>query len=206
LDFYIDDIVIHSETADECLGKLKKVLDAAPEYGLKMKWKKCRFLQSSTTFLGRQVGGGEIKPGPEKTNAIRKFAMPQKIKAVQSFLGLTGFFRQFIKNYSLIAKPLTNLLRKYVKFKMGLDEQQAVDILKEALVSEPVLRLYRRDAKTEIHTDASKDGFAATLFQWHKGQLHPVLFWSKKTSESEARQHSYIQEAKAIFLACKKFR
>jgi len=102
----MDDIVIHAETADECLGKLQKVLDAAAEYGLKIKWKKCRFLQSSITFLGHQVGGGEIKPGPEKTKAIRKFPMPQNIKAVQSFLGLTGFFRKFIKNYSLIAISL----------------------------------------------------------------------------------------------------
>jgi len=190
----MDDIVIHAETDNECLGKLKKVLDAAAEYGLKIKWKKCRFLQSSITFLGHQVGGGEIKPGPEKTKAIRKFPMPQNIKAVQSFLGFTGVFRKFIKNYSLIAKPLTNLLRKYVKFKMGLDEQQAVAILKEALVSEPVLRLYRRDAKT--------DAFAATLLQWHERQLHPVLFWSKKTSESEARQHSYIQEGWFGVQAC----
>jgi len=83
-----------------------------------------------------------------------------------------------------IAKPLKNLLRKDVQFKIGLDEQQAVDILKNALV----LGLYRRDAKTEIHTDASKDGFAATLLQWHEGQLHPVLCWSKKSSESDARQ------------------
>jgi len=86
LDLYMDDIVIHAETADECLGKLKKVLDPAAEYGLKMKWKKCRFLQSSITFLRHLVGGGEIKSRPEKTKAIRKFSMPQNMKAVQSFL------------------------------------------------------------------------------------------------------------------------
>jgi len=139
---------VSSSVSHKHLGKLKKVLGAAAEYGLKIKGKKCRFLQSSITFLGHQVGGGEIKPGSEKTKASRKFPMPQNIKAVQSFLGLTVFFRKFIKNYLLIAKPLTNLLRKDVKLKMGLDEQQAVAILKEALVSEPVLRLYRRDAKT----------------------------------------------------------
>ena len=69
-----------------------------------------------------------------------------------------------------------------------------------------MLRLFDPEAKTELHTDASKAGFGAKLLQWVEGKLHPVYFWSKKTSESESIKHSYVLEAKAVSLAVKKFR
>ncbi|XP_068148297.1 uncharacterized protein [Drosophila tropicalis] len=78
--------------------------------------------------------------------------------------------------------------------------------LKELLTSEPLLHLYSRDAPTELHTDASKHGFGAMLLQSFEDKLYPVYFWSKKTTESEAQRHSYILEAKAMYLALRKFR
>jgi len=66
--------------------------------------------------------------------------------------------------------------------------------------------LYIRGAKTELHTGASKDGFAPVLMQWFDCRLHPVQYWSKKSLENESRQHSYILEAKAVYLAVKIFR
>lgn len=163
-------------------------------------------MQRSVNFLGHYIENGTVSPGMEKTKAVREFKTPSNVKAVQAFLGLTGFFRKFIKSYSIIARPLTDLLKNEAKFNIGESELNAINVLKEALVREPVLKLYKRGAETELHTDASKEGFGAALLQRFEGKMHPVCFWSKKTSQAESSMHSYILEAKAVYLSVKKFR
>lgn len=182
--------------------KLKAVLEEASKYNLRIKWKKCHFLQGKINFLGHTVEDGKIWPGQEKTQAVRKFASPKNIKGVQSFLVLTGFFRKFIKGCAQIARPLTDLLKKDAVFKIDAAELKAMNVLKDALSDEPVLRIYCRESPTELHTDASKDGFGAVLLQSFDGQHHPVFYWSKQTSPS----HSFVLEVKAAYLAMEKFR
>lgn len=206
MELYMDDIVIYDKTPEGCLNKLKIVLNTAARFNLKIKWSKCSFMQSKIDFLGHIVEGGMIWPGKEKTKAIDKFPQPKSIKDVQSFLGITGYFRRFIEGYAQIARPLTNLLKKDSKFIIGEEELKAIHMLKMALVKEPVLKIYDRMAETELHTDASKHGFGAALLQRNENHLHPVFFWSKKTSPQEQSQHSYILEVKAAYLAFKKFR
>ncbi|GFW87179.1 transposon Ty3-I Gag-Pol polyprotein [Trichonephila clavipes] len=92
--------------------KLKIIFEVAKKYGLEIKFKKCQFLKKKIEFLGHIVESGTIKPSPTKTLAVRKFPEPTTIKQVQSFLGLTGYFRKYIKDYSKIAKPLSDLTRK----------------------------------------------------------------------------------------------
>ncbi|GFS31374.1 transposon Ty3-I Gag-Pol polyprotein [Trichonephila inaurata madagascariensis] len=92
--------------------KLKIVFEVAKNYGLEIKFKKCQFLKKTIEFLGHVVENGTIKPSTAKTQAVRKFPEPTTIKQVQSFLGLTGYFRKYIKDYSTIAKPLSDLTRK----------------------------------------------------------------------------------------------
>uniref|UniRef100_A0AAG5DQ21 RNA-directed DNA polymerase n=1 Tax=Anopheles atroparvus TaxID=41427 RepID=A0AAG5DQ21_ANOAO len=206
LDLYMDDIVIHEKTEEECIEKTEKVLVVGAANGLVIKWKKCQFMQRNITFLGHKVKEGKVSPSEEKIKAVKNFRVPPNVKAVQAFLGLTGFFRKFVQDYSKIARPLTDLLKKDTVFKMAASELEAFQQLKDDLVKEPVLKLFDPGAKSELHTDASKAGFGAALMQWAEGKLHPVYFWSKKTSESEANKHSYTLEAKAVFLAVKKFR
>ena len=98
------------------------------------------------------------------------------------------------------------MLRKDAKFKIVKEELVAIGKLKPALVQEPLLKIYERTTTTELHTDASKHGFGAVLLQLIDGQLHPVYFWSKKTSAEVERKHSYILEVKAAYLVFKKFR
>ncbi|XP_070141607.1 uncharacterized protein [Drosophila kikkawai] len=95
---------------------------------------------------------------------------------------------------------------KDAEFKMDTEELNAFNQLKASLCQEPVLRIYSQNAHTELHTDASKDGFGATLLQRFGENLHPIFFWSKKTSESDSKRHSYILEVKAAYLAIEKFR
>ncbi|GFU58772.1 retrovirus-related Pol polyprotein from transposon 17.6 [Trichonephila clavipes] len=109
---YLDDLVIPAKNEQEGLEKLKIIFEVAKKYGLEIKFKKSQFLKKKIEFLGHIVESGTIKPSPTKTLAVRKFPEPTTIKQVQSFLGLTGYFRKYIKDYSKIAKPLSDLTRK----------------------------------------------------------------------------------------------
>ncbi|GFX67331.1 transposon Ty3-I Gag-Pol polyprotein [Trichonephila clavipes] len=109
---YLDDLVIPAKNEQEGLEKLKIIFEVAKKYGLEIKFKKCQFLKKKIEFLGHIVESGTIKPSSTKTLAVRKFPEPTTIKQVQSFLGLTGYFRKYIKDYSNIAKPLSDLTRE----------------------------------------------------------------------------------------------
>ncbi|GFW36414.1 retrovirus-related Pol polyprotein from transposon 17.6 [Trichonephila clavipes] len=109
---YIDDLIIPSVDEEEGLRKLRTVFEVASKYGLEIQFKKCQFLKRKIEFLGHIVENGTISPSLSKTLAVRKFPQPTTLKQVQSFLGLTGYFRKFIPEYSKFAKPLSDLLRK----------------------------------------------------------------------------------------------
>lgn len=121
---------------------------------------------------------------------------------------MTGYFRKFIDQYSIIAKPLSNLLRKDEKFKFESEEREAFARLKNALISNPVLKIYRPEDETEVHTDASLEGYGAVLLQnsSEDGLLHPVHFMSRKTTQAEKNYSSYELEVLAVVEAIKKFR
>lgn len=205
---YIDDLLILAENEEEGLRRLKLVLDVAAKNGLRIKWRKCQFLQPIIEYLGYEVNEGEIRPTPGKTEAVMKFPEPRCYREVQQFLGLTGYFRKFVEGYSVIAKPLTDLLKKDAIFVFGPEQRAAMETLKSALCSRPALSLYHPNALTELHTDASRVGFGAILLQKLPGELtfHPVYFYSKKTSPAEANYPSYELEVLAIVAALKKFR
>lgn len=136
-----------------------------------------------------------------------KFPIPKCVKDVHSFLGLTGYFRKFIYQYSWLARPLTNLLKKDVEFRFREDEEQAFQNLKFALNSKPVLKLYKTGAETELHTHASKFGYGAILLQ--KGSdnaFHPIYYTSGKITPTEEMFTSYELEVLAIVKSLKKFR
>ncbi|GFX77892.1 retrovirus-related Pol polyprotein from transposon gypsy [Trichonephila clavipes] len=133
------------------------------------------------------VESGTIKPSPTKTLAVRKFPEPTTIKQLQSFLGLTGYFRKYIKDYSKIAKPLSDLTRKEnLFFFFGIQQKEAFEKLKKILSEGPILHLYKYGRKTELHTDACKQGYGAILLQEAEdGKLHPIYYMSKKTNTAE---------------------
>ena len=136
----------------------------------------------------------------DQIDALKDSKIFKSIKDVQSFLGLTGYFRKFINQYSLLAKPLNDLLRKNRKIQFGPDEQKAFSVLKEKLANEPVLKFFDRAHETELHTDASKDGIAAVLLQRSPSDLalHPTHYLSHNTSLIECKYSSYDLEVFAI--------
>lgn len=206
---YLDDLSIPGKTDEENIEKLKRVLSLAEENGLRINWKKCNFLSNRITFLGFILENGTIKPSDEKTEAVRKFPAPKNVLEVQRFLGLTGFFRRFIRNYATIAKPLSDLTKKDISFEFSADQQEAFVTLKAVLCDNPVLKMYNPDAtKTEVHTDASKWGFGAVLFQRDSedNKMHPVYYLSYKTTPAQQKYESYDLETFAIYKALKKLR
>jgi len=205
---YLDDLIIPSVDAIVGMKNLEAVLRIASEAGLNINWGKCRFLQTRIGFLGHVIENGQVYPSTCKIEAIRRFPEPSNVRQVQSFLGLSGYFRKFVPKYSLIARPLTNLLKLNTKFYFGEEEKRAFNCLKDVLCDRPVLQLYKVNVATELHTDASIDGYGAILLQKNEedGAFHPVYYASGKTSTAERRYTSYELEVLAITKALVKFR
>ncbi|XP_017467881.1 PREDICTED: uncharacterized protein K02A2.6-like [Rhagoletis zephyria] len=190
---YMDDLIVISADYVDGLERLKRVLGIASIAGLDINLEKCQFLTRRVEFLGHIIEDGMVKPSETKIEAVKHFPKPTTVRQVQAFLGLTGYFRKFIPDYSRIAHPLSNLLRTNVTFKFDDAEVHAMDELKTYLTSRPVLSLYRTGARTELHTDASKDGYGAILLQEDAddGLMHPIYFASaeRKAGKSEGFLH-----------------
>ncbi|XP_076627732.1 uncharacterized protein LOC143344962 [Colletes latitarsis] len=205
---YIDDLVVNATDFEVGIQRLKRVLKRATECGLVIKWSKCEFLKTRVEYLGHVVEDGTVRPTEDKTKAIARFPTLTTIKQIQSCLGLSGYFRKFVAEYSAIARPLTRLLKANVPFKFGPEEQTAFQLFKEALLKRPVLRIYRPERETELHTDASMYGYGAIFLQRDSEDdaLHPVYYASGMTSTAEQRYPSYELEVLAIIRALRKFR
>ena len=107
---YLDDMIVFSRTEEEHLHRLRVVFGRFLEHGLKLKLSKCHFLQDQITFLGHEILADGMRPGTANLKAIAEMAPPKTYTEIQHFTGMTGFFRQFIRGYSKIAKPLNDLL------------------------------------------------------------------------------------------------
>ncbi|GFW48212.1 retrovirus-related Pol polyprotein from transposon 297 [Trichonephila clavipes] len=202
---YMDDIVILAKNESEAIERLKKVLQVSSDYGLEINFDKCQFLHRKIEFLGHIIENNKLFPSPSKTKSVVNYPEPKTTKEVQRFLGLTGYFHKFIPAYSVIAKPLSDLLRKDTHFNFYVKEKASFDELKRLLCQKPVLGIYRQNCETEIHTDASIDGLSAVLLQRFPddNSLHPIYYMSRKTSETERKYTSYELEVLAIIEALK---
>lgn len=205
---YIDDIIIPAEDDESAVRNLKLVMERCKEFGLKLNFDKCRFLKRKILFLGHEIENQKIMPSPSKVEALVKYKTPQNLKQVESFLGLANYFRKFIYNFSIIAKPLTDLKKHNVKFEFGERQLFAFNKLKEVMSETPVLKIFNESHETELHTDASMDGYGAILLQKcpEDGELHPVYFYSQKTTDAERKYCSYELEILAVVEAVAKFR
>jgi len=119
-----------------------------------------------------------------------------------------GYFRKFIANFSQIAKPLSDMTKQDAKIQFGDQQLDAFNRLKILITQKPVLKIFHQQHETELHTDASIDGFGAVLLQKSPDgkQWHPVYYMSKKTTEAERKFTSYELEIFAVVEAFKKFR
>lgn len=137
---YLDDIVIYGSNLKQHNRKLQEVFDRLREFNLKLQLEKCSFLRKEVHYLGHVITQDGIKPDPTKIEAVDNFKIPKNERDIKSFLGLCGYYRKFIQNFSHIAKPLTELLKNGNEFKWILSQQEAFDILKNKLTTAPLLQ------------------------------------------------------------------
>lgn len=124
---------------------------------------------------------------------------------MQSFLGLCSYFRKFVENFSITAKPLYNLTKKDVDFRFR-EDKQVFETLKNRLINALILSIYSPQDETELHCDASATGFGAILLQKKADRKrHPVFYFSRRTTEIESRYHSYELETLSIIYAVRRF-
>jgi hypothetical protein len=138
---FIDDILIYSKSEAEREKHLRLVLQRLREHKLYAKLSKCKFWIDEVLFLGHVISKGGIAMDPGKVKDARDWVVPQTVKEIRSFLGLAGYYRRFIENFSKIAKPLTSLLEKGVDFSWTDERQKAFEELKKRLTTTPVLTL-----------------------------------------------------------------
>ncbi|KAL0828840.1 hypothetical protein ABMA28_003751 [Loxostege sticticalis] len=203
---YLDDVIIPSKSISEGMDRLQLVLQLFKDAGLSLKPSKCFFFKRTVDFLGFEISESGIRPGGSKIEAIEKYPTPQNQHNIRQFLGLASFFRRFVPKFSIIAKPLTNLLKKNIPWVWGADQEQAFKSLKDELVQKPTLALYNPEAETELHTDASKVGVAGILLQRDGNALRPIAYFSKQTTPEEQNYSSYDLETLAVVSALQKFR
>jgi hypothetical protein len=125
LKFFVDDLNVHSYSWDEHLQHLDMVMCKLRGVNLKLNPNKCSFAAKSITFLGHIVSKGGTKPDPGKIEAVLHFPQPRMVTNVKSFLGLTGYYRKYVKGYARLAAPLFELTRKDVDFVWNMGCQQA---------------------------------------------------------------------------------
>lgn len=217
---FLDDLIIFSETLEEHEIRLLHVLNRLKEYGLKLSVEKCKFLQTSVKYLGHIVSQNGVETDPQKIETIKTWPSPKTLKELRSFLGFSGYYRRFIRDYSKIAKPLNDLtvgyppLRKNYKGKSKITSylspkvpfggrwtescQQAFDTLIEKLTTAPVLGFADPTLPYELHTDASTTGLGAALYQQQEGELRAIAFASRGLSRSEARYPAHKLEFLAL--------
>ena len=176
------------------------------EHGLKLKPSKCSFLCKQITFLGHEVSADGMKPSNLNLKGIAEMAPPANYTEVRRFLGMTGFFRRFIKNYARIAKPLNDILEgeasklKSEAVTLPPDALDAFEKLKMCCMTAPILAFADFEKEFQLETDASSEGLGAVLSQKQPdGKWHPVAFGSRELKGGEAKYHS----SKLEFLALK---
>jgi hypothetical protein len=206
LKVFVDDLNIHNENWEDHLRHLGAVLSKLREVNLKLNPSKYCFATKSIVFLGHVVSKEGTKPDPGKIIAVLRFPEPNTVTNIRSFLGLTGYYRKYIREYSRLASPLFELTKKDVPFVWNQDCQRAFDALKKALVEAPIL--VRPDFKKPfcLDVDWSTKGVGAILSQ-REGRFEKVVAYaSKGLTEVQRKFHPMEGECYALIWGIMHFR
>lgn len=200
---YLDDILIFSTSMEEHMTNIQKVFDRLREHNLKIQVDKCRFFAKETDYLGHILTTDGIKPNPAKVESIQKLKLPETQKQIKSFLGTTGYYRKFIKDYAKTAHGMTKYLRKDTKINKN-DPQytDAFQKLKRQLINPPILKYPDYSKKFKLVTDASDYAIGAVLMQ----DDHPISYASRTLNDHEKRYATVEKELLAIVWAVTYYR
>nr|XP_027093474.1 uncharacterized protein LOC113713862 [Coffea arabica] len=198
---FFDDILIYSPTFESHLQHLQIVLGVLANNQLFCKRSKCSFAQTSVEYLGHVISENGVSMDKSKIECILSWPAPETVKELRGFLGLTGYYRRFVKGYGVISKPLTQLLKKD-GFTWNSEAQMAFEDLKKAMTTAPVLSMPNFELPFVIETDACEVGIGAVLMQ----QGHPIAFLSKALANQNLGMSVYEKELFALVLAVTKWK
>ncbi|KAK1647900.1 hypothetical protein QYE76_065705 [Lolium multiflorum] len=187
-------------------GFCEKIVERCEETNLVLNWEKCHFMVNEGIVLGHKISERGIEVDRAKVEAIEKMPYPRDVKGIRSILGHAGFYRRFIKDFSKISKPLTNLLQKDVPFVFDDDCKEAFETLKKALTTAPVVEPPDWNLPFEIMCDASDFAVGVVLGQRVDKKLN-VIHYASKTLDAAQRNYATTEkELLAVVFACDKFR
>ena len=203
---YLDDVIVFSTTVEQQLERLKLIFDRIRKANLQLKPKKCHLFREEVSFLGHKVSAEGITTEHDKVQAVQEWPTPKSVKGARSFLGLTGYYRRFIKDYAQVAGPLIALTQKGACFQWEEEEQQAFETLKTKLTSAPILGYPSAQGDFILDTDASQCAIGAVLSQVQDGKEVVIAYGSRRLSRSERNYHVTRQELLAIVWFTEHFR
>ncbi|GBG73818.1 hypothetical protein CBR_g17156 [Chara braunii] len=203
---YLNDILIFNKTVEEHVAHLDKVLSLLRQHKFKINGEKCEFGRTRILYLGHEISAEGLKPDDAKVASIRDRPRPQSVTEMRSFLGMTGYYRNFVKKYSIVAAPLTDLTRLDTPWEWTDRCEAAFRHLKHALTHHEVLKLPDLDKPFIVTTDASQYGIGTVLTQKEGPKLRPVEYMSKKMPSQKLAKSTYEKELYAIYKALTQWR
>lgn len=203
---YLDDIVIYANSLKDHSHKFNKLAERLRVANLKLQPDKCEFLRREVAYLGHIISEDGVKPDPNKLRAVKEFPRPKNAKNIKQFLGLAGYYRRFIQNFSKISKPLTTLLKKETRFTWSDAQETAFTRLRDALCEEPVLQYPDFTKSFIVTTDASDTAIGGILSQGEIGKDRPVAYASRLLHGAELNYSTIEKECLAIVFSVEHFR
>lgn len=200
---YLDDILIFSSSLEEHVNHINKIFIALRNANLKIQVDKCNFFCKETEYLGHVLTPEGMKPNPNKIENIKNLKLPVTQKQIKSFLGITGYYRKFMKDYAKVAKPMTNYLKKDKQInKSDPLYINSFEELKTLLTTHPILKYPDFNKPFKINTDASCYALGAVLLQ----EGHPISYASRTLNTHEIKYGTPEKELLGVVWACKHFR
>ena len=206
IEIFMEDFSVMGNSVDNCLENLRAVLARCEETNLVLNWEKCHFMVQEGIILGHRISARGIEVDRAKIEAIEKLPPPSSVKGIRSFLGHAGFYRRFIKDFSQIAKPLSNLLVQGIPFEFDSQCLHAFSVLKDKLVSAPIVVALDWSFPFELMCDASDFAIGAVLGQKREKNFQVIYYASRTLNDAQLNYATTEKELLAIVFAFDKFR
>ena len=206
IEIFMDDFSVMGNSFDNCLANLRAVLARCEETNLVLNWEKCHFMVQEGIVLGHRISARGIEVDRAKIEEIEKLPPPSSVKGIRSFLGHAGFYRRFIKDFSQIAKPLSNLLVQGIPFEFDSQCLQAFTVLKDKLISASIVVAPDWSFPFELMCDASDYAIGAVLGQKREKIFQVIYYASRTLNDAQLNYATTEKELLAIVFAFDKFR